>query len=283
MHHFSNLDLFESRTALASITTMANNNNKDSNNDAATPACDNTSRSSSIRRNSNSSSSSNGHTNNNSDGTTTTIIIPKDRAREAAKQLFCGGLAGSVAKTVTAPLSRLTILFQVHSLVTTKYHRPKFAMSIGGGFQKIIERGGIISLWKGNLTSVLHRFPYSAINFYEHSMDLLSSYRRRQRCYEEEEPHETAGQLVRRVTQREDLGPSRLEETLYKFAAGAMAGVCAVTACYPLDLIRTRLSTELEGREHYRGIVDAMVKIYRTEGIGGFYAGYGPTLLVRNI
>jgi solute carrier family 25 (mitochondrial phosphate transporter), member 23/24/25/41 len=158
-------------------------------------------------------------------------------------------------------------------------------MSIGGGFQKIIERGGIISLWKGNLTSVLHRFPYSAINFYvyEHSMDLLSSYRRRQRCYEEEEPHETAGQLVRRVTQREDLGPSRLEETLYKFAAGAMAGVCAVTACYPLDLIRTRLSTELEGREHYRGIVDAMVKIYRTEGIGGFYAGYGPTLLVRNI
>jgi solute carrier family 25 (mitochondrial phosphate transporter), member 23/24/25/41 len=216
-------------------------------------------------------------------------IKKKNRGSEAAKQLFCGGLAGSVAKTVTAPLSRLTILFQVHSLVTTKNHRPKFAMSISGGFQKIIERGGIISLWKGNMTSVLHRFPYSAINFYvyEHSMDLLSSYRRQQRFYDEEdddddEAHQTAGQLVRRLTSNHQMnnGPSRLEETMYKFTAGAMAGVCAVTACYPLDLIRTRLSTELEGREHYRGIVDAMVKIYRTEGILGFYAGIAPTLLV---
>jgi solute carrier family 25 (mitochondrial phosphate transporter), member 23/24/25/41 len=212
-------------------------------------------------------------------------FVPKNRGREAAKQLFCGGLAGSVAKTVTAPLSRLTILFQVHSLVTTKYHRPKFAMSVHGGFHKIIERGGIISLWKGNLTSVLHRFPYSAINFfvYEHSMDILSSYRRQQRHLEEEEAHETAGQLVRRVTLREPLGPSRLEETLYKFTAGALAGMCAVTACYPLDLIRTRLSTELEGKEHYRGIVDAMVKIHRAEGITGFYAGLTPTLLVCTV
>jgi solute carrier family 25 (mitochondrial phosphate transporter), member 23/24/25/41 len=217
-------------------------------------------------------------------------IKKKDRGTEAAKQLFCGGLAGSVAKTVTAPLSRLTILFQVHSLVTTKNHRPKFAMSISGGFQKIIERGGIISLWKGNMTSVLHRFPYSAINFYvyEHSMDLLSSYRRQQRYeeeYDDDEAHQTAGQLVRRLTNnnihyQQNNGPSRLEETMYKFTAGAMAGVCAVTACYPLDLIRTRLSTELEGREHYRGIVDAMVKIYKSEGIGGFYAGIAPTLLV---
>jgi len=92
--------------------------------------------------------------------------IQESRSAEAAKQLLCGGVAGSVAKSVTAPLSRLTILFQVHSLVTTKEHRPKFAMTLRGGVQKIIERGGVLSLWKGNMTSVLHRFPYSAINFY---------------------------------------------------------------------------------------------------------------------
>ena len=70
----------------------------------------------------------------------------------ALKQLFCGGVAGSAAKTVTAPLSRLTILFQVHSLVTTKENRPKFAMNFTGGFRKIVERGGFLSLWKGNGT-----------------------------------------------------------------------------------------------------------------------------------
>ena len=70
----------------------------------------------------------------------------------ALKQLFCGGVAGSAAKTVTAPLSRLTILFQVHSLVTTKENRPKFAMNFTGGFKKIVEREGVLSLWKGNGT-----------------------------------------------------------------------------------------------------------------------------------
>ena len=66
----------------------------------------------------------------------------------------------------------------------------------------------------------------------------------------------------------------------HKFLAGAVAGVSAVTMCYPLDLVRTRLSTELEGREHYRGITDAFLKIYRAEGLLGFYSGLAPTLLV---
>ena len=105
-----------------------------------------------------------------------TILSPPSRSNEAMKQLFCGGLAGSIAKTVTAPFSRLTILFQVHSLVTTKNHRPQFATNMYQGMIKIIERGGMISLWRGNMTSVLHRFPYSAINFYayENTVDLLS-------------------------------------------------------------------------------------------------------------
>lgn len=127
-----------------------------------------------------------------------------NRWREAGKQLLAGGMAGSVAKTVTAPLSRLAILFQVHSLVTTKEHRPKFAMSLSGGFSKIIERGGLKALWKGNLTSVVHRFPYSAINFfmYENTLDALTD--RRQPV-------------------------SRWQETLYKFSAGAVgAFVCSV-------------------------------------------------------
>lgn len=122
---------------------------------------------------------------------------PGDRYKEAGKQLLSGGMAGSVAKTVTAPLSRLAILFQVHSLVTTKENRPKFAMSLSGGFNKIIERGGMSALWKGNMTSVMHRFPYSAINFfvYENTLDVL--------------------------TDRSE-GPAKWEETLHKFSAGAV-------------------------------------------------------------
>lgn len=215
-------------------------------------------------------------------------VLPESRSVEAAKQLFCGGLAGSVAKTVTAPLSRLTILFQVHSLVTTKEHRPKFAMNIREGFGKIIERGGISSLWRGNLTSVIHRFPYSGINFllYSTVIDIMSE--------SFEESNETSTQLARRMSHRvigeKDRKPTRTAnhdnsnssngetQAYHKFLAGAMAGCTACVACYPLDLVRTRLTTEFEGREHYRGIVDAARKIRVEEGWRGFYSGLAPTL-----
>ena len=66
----------------------------------------------------------------------------------------------------------------------------------------------------------------------------------------------------------------------HKFIAGAVSGLIACIACYPLDLVRTRLTTELEGMEHYRGIYDAFRKISKEEGLLGFYSGLGPTLLV---
>lgn len=209
----------------------------------------------------------------------TTLV--DSRATEAAKQLFCGGIAGAVAKTLTAPFSRLTILFQVHSMVTTKEHRPRFATSLRGGVDKIIERGGIAALWRGNMTSVLHRFPYSAINFYvyENTLDLLTAHGKRW------EAHETTAQLVRRMTKivmpDEDHDATHDNtKPLHKFMAGAVAGTTACLACYPLDLVRTRLTTELEGHEHYKGIRDVFRKVYQADGLAGFYSGVGPTLLV---
>ena len=220
----------------------------------------------------------------------------ESRSMEAMKQLFCGGVAGSFAKTITAPFSRLTILFQVHSMVTTKVDRPKYAMSLSGGFSKIIDRGGLRSLWRGNMTSVLHRFPYSAINFYvyENTLDTLTGMKRASH----NEHTETAGHLARRVTHRlidkesehgksfngnkRRANRSSVDDTpaIHKFIAGATAGSAACIACYPLDLVRTRLTTEFEGLEHYRGIYDAFQKISRAEGLAGFYSGIGPTLLV---
>lgn len=257
----------------------------------------------------------------------------ESRTAEAAKQLLCGGVAGSVAKTVTAPFSRLTILFQVHSLVTTKEHRPRFAMTLRGGVRKIIERGGILSMWRGNMTSVLHRFPYSAINFYiyENTLDFLSSSRTGAEGEVQPHPREaerdlTQKDLVRRVSKivlhvedddddeeedsdyvvvsssgggggfgsasaapdqkvttrrkRKRRNPAEDTPAMHKFMAGAVAGSLACLACYPLDLVRTRLTTEMEGLEHYRGIVDAFQKIFKAEGMMGFYSGVGPTLLV---
>jgi len=186
------------------------------------------------------------------------------RGLEAVKQLFCGGMAGCTAKTVTAPLSRLTILYQVHPMVTTKENRPKFSMTMSGGFAKIVERGGILSMWKGNGTSCLHRFPFSAINFYcyEGVLDILNG---SQRLSDEDE---------------DDLNNTQEVSTLSRLVAGGVAGTTACVACYPLDLVRTRITTQFDGKETYRGITDAFAKIVHNEGLMGLYSGLGPTLMV---
>lgn len=137
-------------------------------------------------------------------------------------------------------------------------------MSIAGGISKIVERGGVQSLWRGNGTSVLHRFPFSAINFYcyEVMLDALNG----------------SG----RMSDEDEDDPSNKKEvsTVSRLVAGATAGCTACIACYPLDLVRTRLTTQLDGAEHYRGITDACVKIVRTEGLLGLYSGLTPTLMV---
>lgn len=221
----------------------------------------------------------------------TATAAPPPTNNKAIKQLLCGGIAGATAKTVTAPLSRLTILYQVHSMVTTKKHHPKFALSLDGGFRKIVERGGLWSMWRGNGTSVLHRFPYSAINFYVYER-MLTLLHDGSTIQQEDDTTETTQQIARRLTllheeeeEEEALSKHRAhkqEDTTAKtkFLAGATAGSVAVVCCYPLDLVRTRLTTELEGREHYRGMVDAFRKIYSSEGFSGFYSGLAPTLLV---
>jgi hypothetical protein len=195
------------------------------------------------------------------------VVTPLDqRWKETWKQLFCGGVAGSIAKTVTAPFSRLAILYQVHSLVTTKQNQPNYAMTLSGGAKKIIDRGGILSLWKGNLTSVIHRFPYSAINFYcyETSLDFLVSHY----------------QIPNRRASSKTTSTTNNATPILRFLAGSISGTLACVVCYPLDLVRTRLTTQLPGKEQYRGIIDAFTKIYCKEGIRGYYSGLGATLLV---
>ncbi len=80
--------------------------------------------------------------------------------------MIAGGIAGITAKTATAPLSRLTILYQVHHVQASatfksySTHQPLYAV-----INDVYKQEGIMSFWKGNLTAVVHRFPYSAVNF----------------------------------------------------------------------------------------------------------------------
>ncbi|EXC19375.1 Mitochondrial substrate carrier family protein B [Morus notabilis] len=170
-------------------------------------------------------------------------------------QLVAGGVAGALSKTCTAPLARLTILFQVqgmHSDVTTLRKA-----SIWREASRIVGEEGFRAFWKGNLVTIAHRLPYSSVNFYayEHYKKLLQM---------------IPGLESRRQSMKTDL--------CVHFVGGGLAGITAASATYPLDLVRTRLAAQTNTM-YYRGIWHALRTISCEEGIFGLYKGLGATLL----
>ena len=191
--------------------------------------------------------------------------------------MIAGGCAGVVGKTVTAPLSRLTILYQLTPLLNKAEIEgivggtlgPKEAE--GGAFRSLWREAkhvtrteGFLAFWKGNLTSVLHRFPYSAINF---------------------ATYESAKRVM--------AGAGYEESGLTRLVCGAYAGGVACAAAYPLDLVRTRLviqssqptlSSASSGRfsfiKQHSKIATVISNILIKEGPVGLYRGLFVSLAV---
>ncbi|MEW5319695.1 MAG: hypothetical protein WDW38_010833 [Sanguina aurantia] len=147
----------------------------------------------------------------------------------SAKIMMCGGVSGAVAKTCTAPLARLTILYQA--------------------FRGVIAREGVLSLWKGNLVTIIHRVPYSATNFglYE----VLNT----------------------------QLHPVMENDVARRMTAGGLAGAGACAMAYPLDLLRSRMAAETLSVSAYTGVRSSLQKIVQEDGLRGLYKGLGATLI----
>ncbi|KAG6769526.1 hypothetical protein POTOM_025166 [Populus tomentosa] len=171
------------------------------------------------------------------------------------QQLLAGGIAGAFSKTCTAPLARLTILFQVqgmHSDVTALSKA-----SIWREASRVMNEEGFRAFWKGNLVTIAHRLPYSSVSFYA---------------------YERYKSLLQSVVGVENHRGNGTADLAVHFIGGGMAGITAASATYPLDLVRTRLAAQ-RNTIYYRGILHAFHTICREEGFLGLYKGLGATLL----
>lgn len=74
------------------------------------------------------------------------------------KTFVSGGIAGSVAKILVAPIDRVKILKQVHSK-----HYDGFG--IFESFYRIYQIEGFLALYKGNGAQMIRIFPYAALQF----------------------------------------------------------------------------------------------------------------------
>lgn len=156
-------------------------------------------------------------------------------------------MAGSLAKTLVAPIDRCKILLQVHNV-----HYENFG--ILESFVRIVQQEGFWSLYKGNGAQMLRIFPYAAMQF--------TSY-------------EFYKNLNRRMFR-----PEVAEQIVNNLVCGSLAGITAVTFTYPLDVIRSRLAFQFKGEHIYTGIIDSVRKIYaESHSIRSFYRGYLITVL----
>ncbi|OAY81208.1 Mitochondrial substrate carrier family protein B [Ananas comosus] len=164
--------------------------------------------------------------------------------------LLAGGVAGAVSKTCTAPLARLTILFQVqgmHSDVATLRKA-----SMWHEASRIVREEGFRAFWKGNLVTIAHRLPYSSISFYTY------------------ERYKHLLQLVPGLDRHREYASA---DICVRLLGGGLAGITAASMTYPLDLVRTRLAAQTNTM-YYRGISHALYAICRDEG------GVGPSIAI---
>lgn len=145
------------------------------------------------------------------------------------RHFVSGAVAGTVSRTITAPIDRIKVFCQVSKTKQRILHLLFY----------MIREGGIRSLWRGNLINVLKTAPKSSIRFAFYDYFKLHI-----KCDDRE---------------------LKLQE---RILAGSVAGFISQTICFPLEVLKTRISLSSTGQ--YGGIVDVIVKIYRNEGMKSF-------------
>lgn len=176
------------------------------------------------------------------------MAAPKRQANvwDSSKMFLAGGAAGAVARTATAPLDRIKLLFQVQAVASSGTSATAYT-GVGQAAAKIFREEGFFAFWKGNGVNIIRIFPYSA------------------------------GQLAANDSYKRLLADDHGELTVARrLLAGACAGMTATALTHPLDTVRLRLA--LPGHP-YKGAIHAASTMVRTEGVVSLYKGLAPTLI----
>mmetsp|Transcript_17202 Transcript_17202/g.47720 ORF Transcript_17202/g.47720 Transcript_17202/m.47720 type:complete len:338 (+) Transcript_17202:113-1126(+) len=175
--------------------------------------------------------------------------VHKYNFENVSKALLAGGLAGGISRTAVAPLERLKILMQVQG--NDRVYRNTWQ-----GLLHMARTEGVKGMMKGNGANCLRIVPNSAVKFltYEHFSREIMDYRAK-------------------FDGRGEMTP------LMRLAAGAGAGIIAMSATYPLDMVRGRLTVQEGKGGQYKGIWHAASVIMREEGFRALYKGWLPSVI----
>ncbi|XP_027079642.1 mitochondrial adenine nucleotide transporter ADNT1 [Coffea arabica] len=169
------------------------------------------------------------------------------------KSLAAGGIAGGVSRTAVAPLERLKILLQVQNPHSIKYN------GTVQGLKYIWRTEGFMGLFKGNGSNCARIVPNSAVKFFSYE--------------------QASRQILWFYRKQTGRGDAELTPVL-RLGAGACAGIIAMSATYPMDMVRGRLTVQTEkSPTQYRGIFHALRTVFMEEGPRALYKGWLPSVI----
>lgn len=166
---------------------------------------------------------------------------------------IAGAGSGLVSRFVIAPLDviKIRLQLQVHSIsdpVSVRSVNGPVYKGTLGTLNQILREEGLTGLWKGNIPAEAMYLAYGSVQFSAYTY---------------------ISHLLETVSE-----PYTIPSYANSFISGALAGACATTATYPLDLLRTRFAAQ--GRDRvYSSILASLRHIAEHEGPSGFFRGLG--------
>jgi solute carrier family 25 (mitochondrial oxoglutarate transporter), member 11 len=170
---------------------------------------------------------------------------------EEIRNFAIGGTSGIVATTATLPIDYIKVHMQCLSETTPKLRPNPFSFT-----KKIYLTKGPLEFYSGLSSAITRQAIYGTtrLGLYKTLVDL------------DKESHQT-----------DSISFSR------KFFYSTLSGAIGAFVGNPCDIALIRVQTDhslpLEKRRNYKGIVDAMIRIPKEEGVAAYWRACTPTVL----
>lgn len=169
-------------------------------------------------------------------------VLPSEQ-RSFGTRFVAGALAGATAQLCTYPLELLNARNAAHWNATPRY------AAYSDAFVTVVRTEGVGGLFRGLQPALLGMLPYAGLNF-----------------------------AVFETLKAAAAGPGRELHTAERLACGALAGLVAQTATYPIHVIKRRLQVSHEAV--YASFSSGFLHVLRTEGVRhGLFKGVTITWL----
>jgi len=168
-------------------------------------------------------------------------------------QLYISGVFAGVANSVVSgPVEHIRIRLQVQNQKSPMFFKGPF-----DAVKQIYSKYGIAGIYKGQPVTILRE----AVGYGAYFLTYEKLVQR---------------EMKRKGIKRHEVSP--VNAVIY----GATAGYALWALIYPIDMIKSRMQTDgftPSTGQKYTSTLDCVRKVWRTEGIGAFTRGLGPTLI----